>query len=196
MPKNGREPMEQKDIEEGQIKGERERTAKQYRAAMSNGRGRIHEQMIEGACRVYAGEGRAYILKVPEPFRVITKNRGRGIATVQFTAHAQPDFVGILKGGESIAFEAKHTDSGKLLQRVVTATQAAALQRFHDLGGAAAVCAGIGDECFMIPWEIFSHMKEVFGRQYVTAADIAEYKVKFDGVIWFLDYVNKKKQGG
>ena len=170
--------------------------ARRYRAAMSNGRGHLHEVMIEGACRAYQAKGRAYILKVPEPFRVITKNRGRGIATVQFTAHAQPDFVGVLDDGRAIAFEAKHTDTDKLHQRVVTPTQAAALQTFQDLGGVAGVCAGIGDECFMIPWEIFSHMKEVFGRQYVTAADIAEYKVKFDGVIWFLDYVNKKKKEG
>ena len=163
---------------------------------MSNGRGRLHEAMIEGACRAYQTKGRAYILKVPEPFRVITKNRGRGIATVQFTAHAQPDFVGVLKDGRAIAFEAKHTDTDKLHQRVVTPTQAAALQKISDLGGIAGVVAGIGDEYFFIPWEIFGNMKRYYGRQYVTAADVDEYKVKFDGVIWFLDYMNKKKQGG
>ena len=115
---------------------------------------------------------------------------------MQFIAHAQPDFVGVLNNGRAIAFEAKHTDSEKLLQRVVTPTQAAALQRFADLGGAAGVCAGIGDECFMLPWPVFADMKKLYGRLYVTAADIAEYKVKFNGVIWFLDYVNKNKQGG
>ena len=161
---------------------------------MSNGRGRVHEQMIEGACRAYEAEGRAYIVKVPEPFRVITKNRGRGIATVQFIAHAQPDFIGCIAGGASIAFEAKHTDGEKLLQRVVTPTQAAALQRFADLGGAAAVCAGIGDECFMLPWSVFADMKKLYGRLYVTAADVAEYKVKFDGVIWFLDYADGRSR--
>ena len=157
---------------------------------MSNGRGRLYEQMIEGACRSYQIQNRAYIVKVPEPFRVITKNRGRGIATVQFIAHAQPDFVGCIAGGSTIAFEAKHTDGEKLLQRVVTPTQAAALQKFHELGGAAAVCAGIGDDCFMIPWAVFADMKRLYGRLYVTAADIAEYRVKFDGVIWFLDYAD------
>ena len=167
-----------------------EAAAKKYRAAMSNGRGHLHEAMIEGACRAYREQGRAYIIKVPEPFRVITKNRGRGIATIQFTAHAQPDYMGILKGGTAIAFEAKHTMSKKLLQNVVTPTQARALDHFQELGGVAGVCAGIGDDCFMIPWSIFSRMKEKYGRLYVTAADIAAYKVKADGVIWFLDYVS------
>ena len=54
---------------------EEEAAAKKYRAAMSNGRGHLHEAMIEGACRAYREQGRAYIIKVPEPFRVITKNR-------------------------------------------------------------------------------------------------------------------------
>ena len=94
-------------------KRESEAAARKYRAAMSNMRGRFHEQMIEGACRVYREEGRAYITKMPEPFRVITKDRGRGIATVQFTARAQPDFVGCLTGGAAIAFEAKYTETGK-----------------------------------------------------------------------------------
>lgn len=157
---------------------------------MSNGRGRFHEQMIEGACRAYRDQGRAYILKVPEPFRVLTKNRGRGVATVQFTAHAQPDFVGVLNDGKAIAFEAKRTDTGKLHQKVVTPTQAAALQNFQDLGGVAAVCAGIGDDCFMIPWPVFADMKKRYGRLYVTAADIEAFRVKFNGVIWFLDYAD------
>lgn len=154
---------------------------------MSNGRGHLHEAMIEGACRAYREQGRAYIIKVPEPFRVITKNRARGIATIQFTAHAQPDYVGVLKGGQCIAFEAKYTMSNKLQQKAVTPTQARALDNFRDLGGITGVCAGIGDDYFFIPWEVFSHMKRYYGRQYVTAADVDEYRVKFDGVVWFLD---------
>lgn len=157
---------------------------------MSNGRGHLHEAMIEGACRAYEAKGRAYVIKVPEPFRVIKKNRGRGIATVQFTAHAQPDFVGVLKDGGAIAFEAKHTDTGKLHQRVVTPTQAMALQKFQDLGGIAAVCAGIGGDCFMIPWAVFSQMKEHYGRLYVTAIEMSRYRLKFDGIVWFLDYAD------
>ena len=133
---------------------------------------------------------------MPEPFRVITKDRGRGIATVQFTARAQPDFVGCLTGGAAIAFEAKYTETGKLHQNVVTPTQAKALENFQALGGIAAVCAGIGDRFFMIPWEIFSDMKRIYGRLYVTAEEVAGYRVKFNGVIWFLDYLDKGKRLG
>lgn len=147
--------------------------------------------MIEGGCRRYAAEGRASIIKVPEPFRVLTKNRARGIATVQFTARAQPDYIGCLAGGRMIAFEAKHTDTGRLMQRAVTPTQAAALSEYHERGAVAAVCIGIGNDFFMVPWPAFADMKKLYGRLYVTAADIAAYKVKFTGVVLFLDYVSR-----
>lgn len=160
---------------------------------MSSNRGRLHEDMIVGACRAYQYENRAYIAKIPEPFRVLTKDRARAIAKVRFTGHAQPDFMGVVSGGYGIAFEAKYTNTDKLYQRVVTPTQAAALQSFSDQGGAAGVCVGIADECFMVPWEVFANMKKYYGRQYVTAADIDEYQVKCDGVVWFLDYLSGKK---
>lgn len=168
-----------------------EEAKRKYKAAMSNGRGRQHEMMIEGGCRHYAAEGRAFIIKVPEPFRVLRKDRARGIATVQFTAKAQPDYIGCLAGGRMIVFEAKHTDTGRMTRRAVTPTQAAALAEYHRRGAVSAVCVGIGDDFFMVPWPVFADMKKIFGRLYVTAADIAEYKVKFTGVILFLDYVSK-----
>ena len=99
-----------------------EAAARKYRATMSNGRGRLHEQMILAACRAYHDQGRANIIKVPEPFRVIKKNRAQGIAMVRFTAHAQPDFIGCLSGGKMIAFEAKHTDTDRLQFKAVTPT--------------------------------------------------------------------------
>lgn len=159
---------------------------------MSNGRGRQHEMMIEGGCRYYKERGRASIIKVPEPFRVITKNRARGIATVQFTARAQPDYIGCLAGGRMIVFEAKHTDTGKMTQRAVTPTQAAALTEYQERGAVAAVCIGLDNSFFMLPWRVFSDMKRIYGRLYVTAEDIIQYRVKFNGVILFLDYVNPR----
>lgn len=162
---------------------------------MSNGRGRLHEQMILAACRAYHDQGRANIIKVHEPFRVLKKNRAQGIATVRFTARAQPDFIGCLPSGEMIAFEAKHTDTDRLQFKAVTPTQAQALQDFHKMGAFAAVCAGIGDQYFMIPWSIFAGMKTLLGRQHIRAEDIQKYRVKFDGVIWFLDYANDPREG-
>lgn len=165
---------------------------RKYKATMSNGRGRLHEQMISAACKFYKINGRANIIKVPEPFLVVKKSKEkRGIATIRFTAHAQPDFIGCLYDGTLIAFEAKHTDTDRMQAKVITPTQAQALQDFQEMKAVSAVCAGIGNQHFMIPWTVFSSMKELYGRQYITAEDVQEYRVKFDGVIWFLDYIDK-----
>ena len=166
--------------------------ARNYKAAMSNARGRLFEDIVKGGCRYYKDQHRAKIEKMPEPFRVLSKDRTNGIATIRFTAHAQPDFCGCLEGGTCIAFEAKYTDTDKLSARILTATQATSLQEYHDRGAVAAVCAGIQDHFFMLPWRVFARMKEIYGRQYVRTADIAQYEIKFNGVALFLDY----KHGG
>ena len=175
---------------------ESEAAARKYRAMMSNGRGRLHEQMILAACRAYHDQGRANIIKVPEPFRVLKKNRAQGIATVRFTARAQPDFIGCIANDRMIAFEVKHTDTDRLHFKAVTPTQAQALQAFHKMGAFSAVCAGIQDQYFMIPWILFVGMKTIFGKQYIRAEDVQKYRVKFDGVIWFLDYMANPYEDG
>ena len=162
---------------------------RKYKAAMSNGRGRQFEMMIEGGCRHYKALGRAKIEKMPEPFRCLKKDQ-RGIATVRFIAHAEPDYMGTLQGGRAIVFEAKYTDKDRLLQSAVTDTQEKSLQMYSDMNALAAVCIGIQDQYFMIPWNIFAGMKGNYGRKYVTAADVEEYRVKFTGVVQFLDYVH------
>ena len=162
---------------------------KKYKAAMSNGRGRIFEKMIEGGARYYKDQGRAIIVKMPEPFRVLKKDRN-GIADIRFIARAQPDFIGCLNGGRTIVFEAKHTDKDRLHARALTPTQTAALEEYHNRGAVAAVCVGIGNQSFMIPWNLFRHMKERFGRHYITAEDVIEYRVKANMVVLFLDYDN------
>ena len=164
---------------------------RRYRAAMSNGRGRQFEAMVEGGCRYYAMKGRAKIEKMPEPFRVMKKSP-QGIATVRFTAKAQPDYIGCITGGAAIVFEAKYTDKDRLLQKAVTPTQAAALQEYQERGAIAAVCVGIGNEYFMVPWIVFQSMKARFGRLYIKAGDVRAYRVKFDGNIRFLEYVSEE----
>lgn len=144
--------------------------------------------MIEAGCQYYRQIGRAYIVKEPEPFRVLKKDKRKGRAMIQFVRHAQPDFHGTLKGGMSIVFEAKYTQSDRIKQDVITPEQAASLTEQNELGAAAFVCVGVGGRAFMVPWSVFSAMKEYFGRKYVTAEDIAEFEVKQDMCIRFLEY--------
>ena len=167
-----------------------EKAMRSYRAAMSNGQGRMHEMLIEGGCRYYLANKRAHVIKTPEPFRVISKN-AQGIAKVRFTAHAEPDFIGSLDGGSLIAFEAKFTNTARIQQNVVTKNQAESLTAHQRLGAYTCVCVGIQSEAFMVPWKVFRNMSQNFGHKYATADDIRPWQVKNDSVVKFLDYVDQ-----
>lgn len=157
-----------------------------WRNRNNNAWGNFFEKGIEAACRRYRDEGRAKISKVPEPFRVLKKEK-TGIFKGRFTAKADPDFQGTLAGGRSIVFEAKYTTTDTIRQSVLTEEQAAALEDHHNMGALAGVCVGIEDEFFFIPWEIWRDMKTHIGKKSAKAKDLQKYKVKFTGAVLFLD---------
>lgn len=170
---------------------ENQKAIRSYKAATSRSQGLIHEKMIEAGCTYYRQRGRAYIVKEPEPFRVLKKDKRTGRAVIQFVHHAQPDFHGTLKGGRSIVFEAKFTQSDKIKQDVITPEQAASLTVQEKLGAYAYICVGIDNRAFMVPWSVFSNMKDFFGRKYATAEELSPYEVVQDMCIKFLEYKKK-----
>ncbi|MBQ2136754.1 MAG: Holliday junction resolvase RecU [Selenomonas sp.] len=165
-----------------------EKEKRRYAGAVNRSQGLLHEKLIEAGCQYYRIHNKAYIVKEPEPFRVISKDRRSKRAVIQFVKHAQPDFHGTLAGGRSIVFEAKYTHTDKLKQDVVTPEQADSLNYQQSLGAAAFVCVGLNNKAYMVPWPIFSNMKNHFGRKYATEQDLQPYEVKIDMAIKFLDY--------
>lgn len=100
-----------------------------------------------------------------------------------------------LDGGRSIVFEAKYTTTDRLKWDVLTQEQRDTLERHARRGALAAVCGGIGNEFFFVPWAVWRDMKEHFGRKYVTAADLEQWRVRFNGAVLFLDYVHHERSG-
>lgn len=166
------------------------RAAQQYRNKVNNAQGQFFERAIKAACALYSERGRADVDKTPEPFRVLEKSRD-GIFKGRFTARAQPDFQGTLDGGRSIVFEAKYTTGDRMKQEVLTKPQQDALEHHSRRGALAAVCAGIGNDFFFVPWFIWRDMKQCFGRKYVTAADLESFRIRFNGAVLFLDYTHQ-----
>ena len=164
-----------------------------YQSRKNNEEGRLFEQFIVAGCQTYAAAGRAYIEKTPEPFRVKRKNQD-GTATVYFTKRAEPDFKGVLAGGQCIVFEAKHTSTERLHQGVITDYQAEALTMYSEMGAVAAVAGCIKDVPFFMPWSHWQSMKEIYGRKYLTAADVEPFRIRFTGAALFLDYVHGKQR--
>lgn len=162
-----------------------------YQNKVNNAQGHFFEQAIKAACALYDQRERATVDKTPEPFRVLEKSRD-GIFKGRFTARAQPDFQGTLSGGRSIVFEAKYTTTERMKWDVLTQDQRDALERHYRRGAISAVCAGIGNDFFFIPWSVWRDMKEHFGRKYVTAADLELWRVRFNGAVLFLDYTHER----
>ena len=165
------------------------RACQRWQNQINNAQGHIFEQGIKAACRIYHDKGLAEVDKTPEPFRVMNKGQD-GTFTGRFTALAAPDFQGTLKGGQSIVFEAKYTTTDHLRRNILTDAQMEALENHLRIGAESGVCAGIQNDYFFVPWELWRDMKKHFGRLYVTSQNLETYRIRFTGAVLFLDYIH------
>lgn len=179
------------DLEEKIMQSDQQRAIQQYKNKANNAQGHFFEEYIKAGCILYAEREQAEIDKTPEPFRVLEKSRD-GVFKGRFIALAQPDFQGTLAGGRSIVFEAKYTTTDRMQRSVLTGNQQDILERHAQRGALTAVCIGIGDKFFFVPWDVWRDMAQIYGRRYVTAADLEQYRVRFMGAVLFLDYILKK----
>lgn len=163
-----------------------------YIGARSRAEGAGFEAIISSACDYYRAIGRADIEKTPEPMKPLGGADRAGRFLACYTKQAQPDYKGILKGGRAINFEAKHTDSDRMTADRVSDAQALRLSRTESLGGVAFVlCSFYGRDFYRVPWPVWRDMKRLFGRKYITPADLAEYRIRVaaPGVLLFLEGV-------
>lgn len=166
-----------------------------YKNRVSSEGGRGFEELIKKGCEYYAGRGRAMISKVHEPY-IVTKILPDGGFIGKFIGRAEPDFKGVLKGGQAIAFEAKSTSKSRIQRSVLTPEQMQWLDAQMMMGALTYVCVGMTDKqkrarFFMIPWHTWADMKIDYGKKFLMPDDIPEYEVRFDGTLKFLDYVSK-----
>lgn len=145
--------------------------------------GQLFEDIVTASCHHYIAEGKALIIKTPEPMKPI-RDLGQGKFIACYEKHAQPDYKGTLAGGRTVIFDAKHTDEDRLLQRAVTEAQTVALNKHQEFGAVCFVLVSFGfQQFFNIPWEVFRTMKERYGRKYIKPEDVQEYRVSFNGSI-------------
>ncbi len=166
--------------------------AQHYKAVMAGRRSRVAgeywENMIEAACQHYRLKEIAEITKTPEPMKPLSRPNSKGQFTACYTKQAQPDYKGTLKGGRAVVFEAKHTDSDRMQQSVISPEQEKQLDRHAALGAECFVMVSFGfQQFFKVPWEVFRDMKARYGRKYITPEDVQEYRVRYiGGVLQFL----------
>ena len=170
--------------------------AKSLQGAKNRALGVMFEKSIDDACFAYEELGLAKIEKTPEPMRVL-RNLGDGKYMACFTKAAQPDYKGVLKGGRSVCFEAKFTESDRMEQKRVTKEQTEALNGHAQLGAVCFVVCGFADgHTYRVPWDVWADMKAWFGRLYVTQEDLKPFAVRSDLRVWFLDHIEQDQKGG
>ena len=162
---------------------------RQLLGKIANVRGQQFEARLDESFAYYAQRGYAIIEKTPEPMRP-TKSLGNGKFIAFYVKQAQPDYKGTIKGGRTVMFEAKFTAADRMEQSRVLQTQQVYMERHQALGARCFVVAGFSSGyVYRIPWDIWSRMKERFGRKYVTEADLESYQVQtaWNGTLMLLD---------
>lgn len=144
---------------------------------MSKAKGKLFEERLDAAFEYYKRNGFAIIEKTPEPMRP-TKSLGGGKFVAFFERKAQPDYKGTLKGGRTVLFEAKYTDSDRMEKSRVQKGQEEYLDKHQKLGARCYVLAGFGSgEVYCIPWDVWQDMKDLYGRKYVKETDLKAFRV-------------------
>ena len=164
--------------------------SRSMKARKNNAKGHMFESYINAACSYYKRTGQAVIEKIPEPFRTTATERD-GTFSGRFTSNAKPDYIGTLKNGRSICFEAKYTTTDKMQQSVLTDEQWKSLEEHYQMGAVVGICIGIKDVFAFIPWEVWKEMKALYGRKHLKIIDLEIYKVPFNGCCLFLENINK-----
>ena len=162
---------------------------KRIRGQQARAAGELFERMISSSCDWYVQKGLAKIEKTPEPMKPLRPPNRQGQFLACYTKQAQPDYGGTVKGGQSVYFEAKHTDDDRIEQRRLTQEQRDDLEAHNALGALCFVVVSFSLQRFYrVPWPVWRDMKQVYGRMYVKEDELKGYKIPaVGGTIKLLD---------
>lgn len=154
--------------------------AHQRQGLLNRAMGKQFEGRLDAAFEYYRLRGFAVVEKTPEPMKPI-KSMGQGRFLACYEHKAQPDYKGVIKGGRAVMFEAKFTSTDRMTQDRVKKEQADYIEEHQTLGARCYVLAGFPHGgVYRLPWDDWKNMKQLFGRKYVTEADIQKYRVPMD----------------
>ena len=75
-------------------------------------------------------------------------------------------------------FEAKHTDSDRINQAVITDMQWKSLDIYEKFGAHCYVMVSLGlMKFYRVPWDIWKRMKELLGHKFMTEQELEPYRL-------------------
>lgn len=152
---------------------------KRIEGASAKRNGEYFENIVEATCMYYRMKNIADIQKTPEPMKVLgTIDRKKGIFKAVFTKQAQPDFKGVLKGGKTVIFEAKHTNGKSIAKNRLSDEQVTNFKNHHKLGAECFILVSFEMKRFYkIPWNVWDDMEFIYKKKSVNESDIKGYEV-------------------
>ena len=157
-----------------------ERYKRQIAGARSRIAGEIFENQIESSLRWHFDRGILKATKTPEPMKPIRPMGKAGQFLAHYEKKAQVDFCGTMRGGRSVRFEAKQTDTDRFERKRLTDEQMDDLRDHEKLGALCFVLLCFGyDHFYRVPWQVWENMKEIYGRKYVTENDVQQFRIPF-----------------
>ncbi len=155
--------------------------------------GKNFEEQVEMICDIYRQNQLALIEKTPEPMKILKHIENGRFETV-FTKSAQPDFKGTLKGGQTVVFDAKFTETPKIAYQALSDFQRETLMAYQELGAKAFVLVGFVDgNMYPVDINLWTNMQNVFGHKHIKQVELEEMLLRAkrakNGMIDFLGMV-------
>ena len=170
--------------------GYKKSVKRQLQGRINHELGKNFEDQIESICEVYKLNNLAIIEKTPEPMKVLKHIENGHFETI-FTKSAQPDFKGIIKGGQTVVFDAKFTEADKITYQALSEYQREALTNYKGFGAMSFVLVGFFDgSMYRVDIETWNNMKEIFGRKHIKKEELENMSIRAkrakNGIIDFL----------
>jgi len=150
-------------------------------------RGRWYQRLVTAACRLYDAQERAYIAEIPTPMGI-----AKGGEAAFFKEKAITDYFGALRGGRSVAFDAKGSLDGSY-RAGVPDNQLRVMERVHKLGGISGVLIGFQMletvRSWWVPWPSAKSIASGEWTPERVAALPGAAPVRFVGYIDFLSAI-------
>ena len=169
--------------------------ARQLQGKLNRELGKVFEETVNTICQIYEYNGLARIEKTPEPMKIL-KYIDKGRFEAVFEKDAQPDFKGTVKGGRTVVFDAKFTESDRIRYQVLSDNQREALKKYSELGAMSFILVGFANgKIYKIDINEWTNMKQDFGRLYITQEELDSLNnkeitnVNKNGIVDFLNLI-------
>ena len=162
---------------------------RQLLGAQAHAKGKWFENRLDRSFTYYRENAIAAVEKTPEPMKPI-RSMGKGQFVAIYEKKAQPDYKGVMRGGQEVVMEAKYTDTDRIQQDRVGEVQSVYLNLHETLGAMCFIICGFSSgKVYRVPWRVWQTMKSRFGHKYVTETDIKRYEVQHtaNGTLLILD---------